>query len=164
MRIAIFGALSFLLCLTETATAASLAKAQIHQHQVRAHSTNADEDDKPPRKHGHLIGENGHKVPLEKKEFTSIFKQLGSETIDAVRTLQKLGGLNPADLEFAPEPRKCCCWGTPIGDKLLQLADDLDPNDNTILAQTHSHTHSKSLSKAFDDPELERLVFKLTTG
>ena len=31
--------------------------------------------------------------------------------------------------------RKCCCWGTPIGDTLLQIAENLNPGGNTLLAQ-----------------------------
>ena len=84
-------------------------------------------------------GEDGKKVPLDVNKFASIFDKLNKETIDAVKTLKALGGIDGKDFEEKKEPRKCCCWGTPIGDRLLMLAEDLDKDGNTLLAQTQSH-------------------------
>ena len=81
-------------------------------------------------------GEDGKKVPLDVNKFASIFDKLNKETIDAVKTLKALGGIDGKDFEEKKEPRKCCCWGTPIGDRLLMLAEDLDKDGNTLLAQT----------------------------
>ena len=68
-----------------------------------------------------------------------MFDRLNKETIDAVKTLKALGGIDGKDFEEKKEPRKCCCWGTPIGDRLLMLAEDLDKDGNQLLAQTFSH-------------------------
>ena len=49
--------------------------------------------------------------------------------------MKALGGINADGIQVRPpEPRKCCCWGTPIGDRLLMLAEDLDRDGNTLLA------------------------------
>ena len=59
--------------------------------------------------------------------------------------MKALGGVNADSLQIKlPEPRKCCCWGTPIGDKLLMLAEDLDPKGNTLLAQLEAHGRSQA--------------------
>ena len=57
-----------------------------------------------------------------------------------MKSLEKLGGLQHVKVV----PRKCCCWGTPIGDKLLILADSLDKDGNTLLAQTESKGDSSA--------------------
>ena len=69
-----------------------------------------------------------------KKKFKSVFDKLGKDTIDAVKTLKALGGVSGEDLQVRAQPKKCCCWGTPIGDKLLQLAEGLDHEGRHILA------------------------------
>ena len=57
-----------------------------------------------------------------------------------MKSLEKLGGLQHVKVV----PRKCCCWGTPIGDKLLILADGLDKDGNTLLAQTDASAPTES--------------------
>ena len=89
---------------------------------------------------GAIIGRDGEKIPLDENKFSSIFDKLGHDTIHAIRTLKALGGLDVNALQTKPpEPKKCCCWGTPIGDKLLELAEDLDRDGNTLLAQVHAN-------------------------
>ena len=73
---------------------------------------------------------DGKKKPLDVNKFASMFDRLNKETIDAVKTLKALGGIDGKDFEEKKEPRKCCCWGTPIGDRLLMLAEDLDKDGN----------------------------------
>jgi len=51
-----------------------------------------------------------------------------------------------------PEEHKCCCWGQPIGDKLLQIADNLDPYGDTILAQTSAKSGGEK-SDSDDDSD-----------
>ena len=95
-------------------------------------------------------------IPIDKLKGggdKSIFDQLGKDTIDAVAALQMLGGVDAEALDNwqpeqvplpigIPEEHKCCCWGQPIGDKLLQIADNLDPYGDTILAQTSTYSDS----------------------
>ena len=84
---------------------------------------------------GVIRARDGKVIPLKTKEFGTIMEKLGTDTIMAIRTLKSLGGVNFDQLqEKNTGPRKCCCWGTPIGDKLLMLADDLDKDGNTLLA------------------------------
>ena len=51
------------------------------------------------------------------------------------------------------EKKQCCCWGTPIGDRLLQLAGHLDPNGSTLLAQTDAQAVEDLLTGAQTDRE-----------
>ena len=51
----------------------------------------------------------------EMKKFNTIYDKLNHDTIEAVKTLESLGGVK------LPE-QKCCCTGTPIGDTLLAIA------------------------------------------
>ena len=92
------------------------------------------------------------------KRDKSIFDQLGNDTIEAVAALQMLGGVDAEALDnWQPEPvplpigipeeHKCCCWGQPIGDKLLQIADNLDPYGDTILAQISANSEGQKRDK-----------------
>ena len=98
-------------------------------------------------------GEDGKKVPLDVNKFKTIFDRLNKETIDAVKTLKALGGIDGKDFEEKKEPRKCCCWGTPIGDRLLMLAEDLDKDGNTLLAQVQSHNENEADADADSDAD-----------
>ena len=109
-------------------------------------------------------GEDGKKVPLDVDKFASIFDKLNKETIDAVKTLKALGGIDGKDFEEKKEPRKCCCWGTPIGDRLLMLAEDLDKNGNTLLAQTESHNEIDADNDSDADEPLMNLALELANG
>ena len=99
---------------------------------------------------GAIIGHDGQKIPLIEDKFESVFEKLGKDTIQAVKTLKALGGVDASNLQIKmPEPRKCCCWGTPIGDKLLMLAEDLDPHGNTLLAQLQAQTEISDSTNLF---------------
>ena len=98
-------------------------------------------------------GEDGKKAPLDVNKFASMFDRLNKETIDAVKTLKALGGIDGKDFEEKKEPRKCCCWGTPIGDRLLMLAEDLDKDGNQLLAQTFSHNEVDADADADSDAD-----------
>ena len=51
--------------------------------------------------------------------------------------MKALGGIDGCQLDKMPlEKEQCCCWGTPIGDRLLQLSKHLDPKGTTLMAQT----------------------------
>ena len=73
---------------------------------------------------------------------------MDKETDKAIGEVKKLGGVG-----ILPPPqnaKQCCCWGTPIGDKLLALAEDLDRDGMAILAQVaaeaerHHYHHGDS--------------------
>ena len=90
-------------------------------------------------------------------------EKLGTDTIMAIRTLKSLGGVNFDQLqEKNTGPRKCCCWGTPIGDKLLMLADDLDKDGNTLLAQTQ--TEDNPLTKIGSGIDKDKNLFSLVVA
>ena len=110
---------------------------------------------KPEKRY--IYGKDGLKIPLHDKEkFKSIFDELGKDTIEAIDTLKALGGVSDlSKLTKLPEPRKCCCFGTPIGDRLLELAADLDYGGNSLLAQTGSHSHySHDSHDSYDETHL----------
>ena len=88
----------------------------------------------------YITGPNGEKIPLKKQYISALFDKLGKETYEAVEVLEKFGGIPQEDLK--PGPEKCCCWGTPIGDRLLMLVEDIDRNDSMLLAQTHGMGHT----------------------
>ena len=48
------------------------------------------------------------------------------DTIEAVKTLKALGGIDGCLLDKLDlEPKKCVCYGTPIGDRLLSISGRL---------------------------------------
>ena len=90
------------------------------------------------KKHG-FIHDNNSKVSLECCKFNGAFNQLNKDAEDAIKTLKALGGIDGCMLDkLNLEEKRCVCWGTPIGDRLLQLAGHLDPGNKTLLAQTEN--------------------------
>ena len=76
----------------------------------------------------------------EKAKFKEIFEKLSEDTKSAVKVIEKLGGIkNVPQVKPESPVKRCCCWGTPIGDKLLALADELDKDGMVIMAQIGSH-------------------------
>ena len=142
MRIAIYGALTLLLAQQGLAVKSS-ALAQIESH------------------HEHTSNDMKFK---SKKKVKTVFDQLGKDTISTIKTLTALGGIDGKALEVKPQPKKCCCWGTPIGDKLLQLAEGLDPEGKTLLAQIDGAGLSDSLGITSDNPNLFKMASELVTG
>ena len=94
--------------------------------------------------HGWIQGKE-HKISLEPCKYNSVFEALGKDTVDAIKTLKALGGIDGCQLDQVQlEKKQCCCWGTPIGDRLMQLAEHLDPNGTTLLAQTDVQTDAET--------------------
>lgn len=72
-----------------------------------------------PIKHN-SISDNHSKVSLECCKYNSTFKEMNHDALEAIKTLKALGGIDGCMLDkLSLEEKKCVCYGTPIGDRLL---------------------------------------------
>ena len=108
------------------------------------------------------------KTQEEKAKFKEIFDKLSEDTKAAVKVIEKLGGIKNVPKVKPESPvKRCCCWGTPIGDKLLSLAEELDRDGMVIMAQIeshHSHTdEDESVFSQMFKSDMDKTFLNLAT-
>ena len=69
-------------------------------------------------------------IPVDNCKLACATDATNKNALDAVKTLKALGGIDGCMLDKLDlEQKQCCYQGTPIGDRLLKVADRLAQTD-----------------------------------